>query len=121
VRSWEQHALNKQQQQQQEQELAGTEQQQQQQELGRGLAGAGRRLQQLQQGQLPEAYQEGLRRAAWPGRSQVSSICCLLELHHIVLMLVLKGFSLQAGCPRKRCWHLRQQMKGLKRAASARH
>lgn len=58
VRSWEQQAATKQ-------------QQQQQQELGGGAAGAERRLQQLQQGLLPQEYCQGLARAAWPGRSQV--------------------------------------------------
>jgi folylpolyglutamate synthase/dihydropteroate synthase len=44
-----------------------------QQALGGGAAGAAARLQQLQQGLLPQAYCEGLKRAAWPGRSQVGT------------------------------------------------
>ncbi|KAF8056228.1 ttc30a [Scenedesmus sp. PABB004] len=36
-----------------------------------GAAGAAQRLQELAAGQLPAAYGEGLRTAAWPGRSQV--------------------------------------------------
>jgi folylpolyglutamate synthase/dihydropteroate synthase len=72
VRSWEQHA-DKQQQQQQQQVLDANAEQQQQQVSG-SVAGAAARLQQLQQGLLPQEYCEGLRRAAWPGRSQVRAI-----------------------------------------------
>jgi folylpolyglutamate synthase/dihydropteroate synthase len=76
VQSWEQHAANKQQQQKQQQQMVSgvndeQQQQQQQQVSGGGVAGASLRLQQLQQGLLPQEYCEGLRTAAWPGRSQV--------------------------------------------------
>lgn len=57
VNSWEQHVSSRQQ--------SKTDQQQ------AGVAGAEQRLQQLQQGLLPQKYLEGLRKAAWPGRSQV--------------------------------------------------
>jgi hypothetical protein len=38
-------------------------------------ATAEERLQQLQGGVLPLEYCEGLRKATWPGRSQVSATC----------------------------------------------
>lgn len=38
-------------------------------------AAAAERLQQLQSGVLPQAYCDGLKKATWPGRSQVSAVC----------------------------------------------
>lgn len=58
VSSWEQHVSSRQQ--------AKAEQQK-----ATVAAAAEQRLQQLQQGVLPQEYLEGLRKAAWPGRSQV--------------------------------------------------
>jgi folylpolyglutamate synthase/dihydropteroate synthase len=61
VRSWEQTHLQQQQQQCNGSSAAST-----------GEVAAAERLQQLQEGVLPLAYCEGLMKATWPGRSQVS-------------------------------------------------
>jgi folylpolyglutamate synthase/dihydropteroate synthase len=43
------------------------------------VAAATERLQQLQSGVLPPAYCDGLPKATWPGRSQVSVLCAGLS------------------------------------------
>jgi folylpolyglutamate synthase/dihydropteroate synthase len=66
VRSWEQTHLTHLQQQQQQQQCDSSS------AASDGGDAAAERLQQLQEGVLPLAYCEGLRKATWPGRSQVS-------------------------------------------------
>jgi folylpolyglutamate synthase/dihydropteroate synthase len=83
--------------------------------LGGGVAGAARRLQQLQQGLLPEEYCQGLARAAWPGRSQVGGILLCSAGCSCVLAVVPLVVGYRGVCEglARAAWPGRSQVGGM--------